>query len=834
MKAKTFKRLPLAHAVALASTTACLVSTAAVAQEADAEPKAEVVMLEEVLVTGSHREARIQDIPLNISALGAEKIEDLRLTDVAKLGRYVPGFVVVDRGPRNGFPDVLVRGLNTTGLGPGFEDSRTVASYFGELPVDVDIKAVDMERIEFLIGPQGTLYGQGTMGGAIRYIPKEADTDQFNGELRGDISQVNESSSVGYEAGFTLNVPLVPGLVGLRANLDYFSDPGFIDYPFVVREPGISNPEPDFSNPDDVAANLRRVNDANGEETLAGRVNLHLTPTDNIESNLWFYLQDSETEGRQISHNISFPEAGLYESGLRYEEPSDYKTELFAFDTKVDLGFAEATLVYGKSVYDQVGQRDQSDLLIDFEFGYESFPSFSAFTREEDKLESETYELRLVSQHDGPLNWIVGAFDNTLTQDAESLEFTPFFDEFLIAGGASGALREDNIEYIQLTDLKEDETAFFGELTYEILDGFSATMGYRRYKFTVDSTGGFGLPLSTTVFGNGDEFANTPPEDFVEVGTNSGTNSGDLYKFNLSLDVLQDSLVYFTFSQGYRNGGVNAVPPCTDDQLNSPGDDQKLCAQQDEVLINPDTIDNFEVGFKGSLFDDSLSLNSAVYYIDWRDIQVSTVTEFGNLPITGNGGAARSQGLEFQANWLVTESLEVATTYAYTDAKLTEVADGIVGPASAPSGERLPGHGEHQGSLNVTYSQPIFGGIDMDLNYGLTFVTDFFNIIGGDENQLFTVEDDGTINPADRGGEAVPGYELHHIGASFTKDAFKVQLYVDNLLDEYAISAPRSTRRQLDNGGAGPGRQVGLFTLRSYGQYVIEPRKIGMNFVYSF
>lgn len=821
MTTPVFAKNRLAVAISLISLPLGLSATPAFAQEEEAAPAHG--RLEEMMVTSARREQTVQDIPINISAVGSQQIEDLRLGNIADISRYVPGLTVIDRGPRNSSADIFVRGLNTTGLGPGFV-SDTVAIYMGDIPVDINLKPNDMERVEVLIGPQGTLYGQGTMGGAIRYIPKVADTEQFSGEVRGDVNSTAESDGVGHEIGFTLNVPLIKDTLAFRASADQLNDPGFIDYSYVVRDPGVSNPEPDFSNPDDVAANLRQVKDANGERTVSGRANLRWTPTDMWDVNLWYYYQDTKAEGRQINNELSFY-TDRYESGLRYEEPNHYTNDLISLDVEADFGFAVGTLVYGKTNYEEVSQRDQTDLLLGFEYGYEAFPSFSAYTREDDDHKSETKELRLVSQYESPFQWVIGYFDYTFEQSAVSQEFTPGFDQFAIDNFGGVALRPDSLEYIQLTEVDETETAFYGELSYDITSSLTATVGYRNYKYSVNNAGGFGLPLYETVFlGEPDDAIN------VDIGENSGDDKGDLYKFNLAYDFDANNMMYATYSQGYRKGGVNAVPECTPEQIAS--DDQQLCAQPDEVLIDPDTIDNYEIGYKGVLLDGDLSLNAAVYFIDWKDLQISTTTDLGSLPITGNGSAAENKGIELSGNYYLTDNWMFSFTYAYTNAELTEDAPGLVGSSTALAGARLPGHAEHQGSLNVTYSKPLSIGVDMDINYGMVYFSDVYNIVGGPEDPL--VDEDGL--PTDFGGEAIPSFSVHHLSATFSRSDWRVQAYIDNLWDEFYVLGTRTTRRDsiLQDRDEGPGTQYGDFTLRSYGQYVGRPRTIGVKLSYKF
>ncbi len=815
IRCSTFCKKQLAKAISLASIPVA-VATPSVVLAADK------TMIEEVVVTASRRAENVQDIPINITAVSGDQLKALRLHNISDIAHYVPGLTVVDRGPRNNSPDMLVRGLNTTGLGPGFT-SDTVANYLGEIPLQVDLIPVDMERVEVLIGPQGTLYGQGTMGGAIRYIPTEANPNAFEIELRADLNANREADDLGLEYGLTVNIPLMEDTVALRVNMDRRDDPGFIDYDFVVRQPGVSNPEPDFSNPADVAANLRQVDDANGEKTTSYRANLRWLPTDDLDINIWYYGQETEAEGRQIANRLSF-NTGRYQAGLRYEEPNDFSNHLVSLDVSWDLGFAEVTFVYGESEYEEQGQRDQTDLILDFEYGYEFFPSFSAFTREIVDEESETLEVRVISQYESKFSWTIGYFENELDSDATSEEFTPGFDQFAVDNFGGVQLRPDNLEYIELTDQYEKETAFYGELTYQATDYLSFTVGYRDYEFEVDSRGGFGLPLFDTVFLG-------EPQDAINVnfGTNAGKDDGDLIKFNTSWDINDDTMVYFTYSEGYRNGGVNSAPECTPDQIAS--EQQQLCALASEVLITPDEIENYEIGYKGFLMNRTISVSAALYTIDWQDLQVSTVTVNGGLPIIGNGSEAESRGFEFQGRWLINEGWDAVLTYAYNNAELTATAPGLVGPFDALDGTRLPGSPEHQATFNITHNRTIWNSVDLIINYGVVYTGGVYNIPGGDRDPLVDPE---TGERGDRGGEEIPSYDVHHLSATFSRDAWLVQAYVDNLTDEYYVLGTRASRRFLRDEQAGPGKSLNGFTLRSYGQYVGAPRNIGVRVSYHF
>tara|TARA_R110002110_G_scaffold205066_7_gene416942 strand:+ start:64966 stop:67341 length:2376 start_codon:yes stop_codon:yes gene_type:complete len=759
-------------------------------------------MLEEVLVTATRRSESVQDIPLNITALGAELIERERISDLSDLARRVPGMTVVDQGPRSG-STLTVRGLNVDAISApestvGNGGGDTVGIYIGEIPLYVDLSFNDMERVEVLIGPQGTLYGAGTLGGAIRYIPNKPNTEAVTAQLRGDIYDLSEANDLGYEGGVTINIPLVEDRLAIRASIDYEDDPGFIDYNFLVREPGVSNPQPDFSDPAAVRQNLRSKEDVNTVETTSGRFAVRYTG-DRLDSTLTYYYQESEIGGRQINHADSFG-TGDYESAHRYEEPSKRKTDLIALELVADLGFAELTSATGYSEYSEQGQRDQTDLLLAFEYGYEEFPGFSSFTREDQNEERFNQELRLVSTSDSPLNWIVGAFYNDFSIKQLNQEFTPGFDQFAVDNFGGIQLRPDSLEYYEIVEDEITETAVFGEIGYQFTDAWQVTLGARWFKFENDATRGVDLPLLNTVFGGA-------PSDLIDpaIQVNNVDDDDNIFKFNTSYDFNDDVMAYLTISQGYRLGGLNSVFPCPNPL---PPGLQNVCALPDEVLIKSDTTLNYELGLH-SQFGDSLLLNGALFYIEWDDVQVADVTQNGNLPITSNGGSATSTGLEVSGQWYLSQALSFTGSYAYTIAELTEDAPGLVGGEDAFDGDRLPGTPEHQGSLAANYALQLEGGSQVELDWSMTFTSDVLTKVGG---RNF--------------GEELPGFALHNVSASWFKDSWRLTLYADNVFDRYAVTGVRDDVSFI--------REVGQFDLRRYYNNVVRPRQVGLRMIYNF
>ncbi|MFW8590688.1 TonB-dependent receptor [Glaciecola sp. 2405UD65-10] len=762
------------------------------AQEADANEATEDEGFERILVSATRRVNDVQDIPVNIMALSASQLERDRVYDLVDISKWVPGLTVVDQGGRNS-NTIIVRGLNTDSLGPSGTNTGggTVATYLGEIPLYLDMKLTDIDRVEVLIGPQGTLYGAGTLGGAIRYMPKKAEMDLTSGKVYGSVSNLAHSDDIGSSFGGIINVPLIDDTLALRASFQHLEEAGFIDYANVVREVGVSNPQPSAA---DFDANIKNVKDANDEVTDTARVSLRWTPTEDLEANLNYYYQNQDVGGRSLVHQESYG-TGKYESGLRVEEPNNLKSSLLSLEISYDLGFAELVSASGYSEYDELGNRDQTDLLLDFEYGYEDFPSFTAFTREVQEDSTTTQELRLVSYSDSAFSWIVGGFYNKYESFATSEEFTPGIPEFF------GVDRPDNLEYYSVADLEVTETALFGEIAYEFTDDLTVTLGARFYNYDTDVTQGFDLPLLDTLYG--------APSDSLEpdLVTNTASDEGSLFKLNVGYDITDDALVYFTASEGYRIGGVNSVKACTEEDLS--GQSQALCALPDEVSILPDTTQNYEIGMHSTWLNNTLIVNASVFLIDWDDIQIGDVTANGGINITRNGGKAESKGLELSSRALLGNGWSMQGSYAYTKAELSEFAEGLVDGSDAFSGDRLPGSPEHSLSFGITYDTEVFDGMPLLVNYGLSYTGDVYTRVGLRDF-----------------GEVLPSYTLHNFSMTLSGDAWDVTLYAKNLFDKYAITSTRSGVEDI--------RPVNGFDVRSYGRYVNQPRSVGVEFSYTF
>jgi len=785
-----FRRHPLSLAVA------ALFSTAPVGVLHAQEAPGSGVVLDNVTVTATRRNSGVQDTPLNITAVTGAEIARQGFTDMSGLITLVPGVYFEDTGGRDGNP-LVARGLNVDSLGPsGNGNGGSVATYIGDIPLYLDLKLLDIDRVEVLLGPQGTLYGAGSLGGAVRYIPNRPKIGQFSLSVTQDTYGINYSAGVGSTTMLVQNMP-INDQAALRGAIGYIHTPGYTDANYLVDRPGVSDPEPDFGNPAAVAANLHRKKDADSENTLAGSLALLYRPTDSLEANLSYFYQDQSVGNRSINQRASLG-TGNYENGFRFLEPNDRKNQLLSLEVTWDLDFAKLTSATGYSRYRELGHRDQTDLLLDFEYGYEDFPSFAAFTTETGREKRLNQELRLVSSGDGPLSWIVGGFFNQSEGKFTSSEFVPGIPDFF------GVDRPDNLEYYSIDDQTFTEYAAFGELGYRFTPAWQVTIGARVFRFKDDAYSGFALPLVD---------GSAPDEILLDADENQISDSDAIFKFNTSYQFNKDLLGYLTVSQGYRPGGVNSVPPCPDPLPAS----AIVCATPNEVLIKPDKTFNNEIGVHSTWLGGRLFLNGAIYYIDWKDVQVAGTTVNGEVPIIVNGARAKSEGVELSAVGLISRNWRINATYTYNHAELTEFSKGIVDGADAFAGDRLPGSPEQQANLLVTYMRPLTNGLIGTATYGVRAVGDRLTKVG--ERSA---------------GEALPGYVVHRAALSVGDKRWNARLYGENLFNRYVETSVRGDTDDIRSVGTADTDNGDGFKIRRYYKTTLEPLRVGLSLSYNF
>jgi len=722
------------------------------------------------------------------------------------MSAWVPGFHIINGGGREQ-DGIVIRGLNADGLGAA-NNNGTVATYIGEIPLFVDLNLNDMKQVEVLLGPQGTLYGAGTMGGAVRYIPNrpEFGTELF--ELRADAYSYSKGSGISTDLGMTANVPITENFA-IRASLDYLNDDGYIDYINVVNQIGFSNPD----NPADV----RTVKDANKEDTLSMRFAARWAPIDAIDANLTYYGQFQNVTGRSHNGFVNGRDAnntfitGEYESGTRVLEPNDRDDQLLALEVTADLGFAELTSATGFGEYDELGNRDQTDLLIGLQYSYESFPNFTAITEEAVQSKFLNQEVRLVSKSDKRYNWIIGAFYNENKTQSYSQEFTP---------NHPFSNRPDDLEYDAFSNSKNKEMAVFGEVGFDVTEAWQVTLGGRWFEYDLKSASDAVVPFFADPTYQRTTLGAIKEVDFDPL--NDAKDDGTLFKVNTSYAVNDDVNVYATISEGFRLGGSNGIAPCPDPIPTT----QTLCALPDEQNYGPDTTTNYEVGVKSTLMDGRLTLNGAVYLLDWEGILLAGATENGSLTFLQNGGTAQSKGLEVSFDYAPTDAFNIRGNYAYTHARLTSDAPGLytenafyniaANDTGGVDGDRLPGSPEHQFSLFGDYTQGLSGGQDLIYRAGLSYTSDILQRVGSIAN-----------------GETLDGYLLANASISYQEENWDLTLYANNLFDEYAEATITGTGASVqtfrDDFGAG-----GSHIFRGFRPTPIPPRVIGMRATYTF
>jgi iron complex outermembrane recepter protein len=740
-------------------TQAIACSTLCLPYSALAQNNVATFDIEEVVVTATRRAAGVQDIPYNITAVSGDAMRDVGATSLSKMAQFVPGMQMVDAGAR-GSSLVTLRGMNIGGLqaaeNQGGKD--VISRYVNDTPLLIDFKLIDIERVEVLRGPQGTLYGRGAMGGTVRYILNKPSTEALSGEVYGKVSHNAESDALSYETTAVLNLPLSETLAA-RMALGYLEDAGFIDYSNVLVEPGISNL-------------TRSLSDANDEQTTSVRMSLRWEPTDEFYMQANYYLQDQEAGGRQAA-NALFT-GNKYQSAMRYQEPYAAEDQLANLEFNWQTDYLEVFSSTSMARFDGKGQRDQTDLLVvDIYPGYANFPEFSAFTEEIDEIDTLVHETRLLSNGDGPLDWIAGFYYERESTQGSSTEFTPGYQDW--AGIDTGW---GEVEYQAINDETFTERAIFGELTWHFTDELQATLGLRRFEQTLDIKEDCTLIPIYWFYSQG-----LPVQPECDAG--KGTVRDTVGKLNVAYELTDAMMLYGTWAEGFRRGGVNIGPG--------------LLA--DEKTYTPDKATNWELGLRSTWVDGRVTFNAAVFTIDWDDLQVPTKSQVNALNITKNGNQGKINGLELTVQAYATERLRLDGWVTWYDTRLTEDALEINGL----KGDTFPGVPKLQFNLAADYTIPIESAeIILRGNYYW-------------KDQVQTQLNDSVANNGDY--VEIDSYGLLNVSADYVRDAWHVKFYVDNVTDTY-----------YENGARGEAR----YGVRGSFRYVGTPRVIGLEAGYHF
>ncbi len=799
--------------------------------------------IEEVLVTASAREQSVQDIPYNISAMMGSAIENAQITDQAELLRAMSGVSQVDRGYRNSgtVNSIIIRGLNVdNGLNGDIALNAvpTVSTYVDNTPLFANFVIKDIERVEVLRGPQGTLYGSGSLGGTVRYITRKPSTEAFEARIEGDLSQT--SGSEGENMGFNgmFNLPLGER-VALRANLGRIDNDGIIDYvnayqlnefgePMVSTDSGCVSPR-EASNEAVLnnGACYRNAEDADTVEITYGRAALRWDATDNLALTAAYHHQQDEVGARrattlgdnnQAPGSENFFSYDEHESGQVLLEPSEREVDLYSLDVEWDLGFA--TLTSNTSYYDHEGSGDSDngglwvsggevdpansrDWMV--AFGYQGWPRPAQRAERGYSDETLVQELRLVSNESvANMDWLVGMFyldqDMTVFQNS----WNPGMDVFNDACRATGSpvcdnfwprfydgLAERDFEYRR--DVTFEELAVYGELTYNFSDTFRATAGLRWFENETVNDTLMGFPLVEGWTSS-------------EVPQSRDKDDDILLKLNASWDVNESAMVYGTVSQGYRRGGANAIPSLANgDPFGEPNAEAIRSYDKDSVI-------NYEVGVKGRL--DRHSYTVSAFYVDWQDPQLNATSAWYGFFLAENGESASTSGLEVEFDGLLTDNLHYHLGYTFVDGELdadfiSPQTDGLI----APAGSTLPGTPENvfSGSLDYTWAL----GSSMDLVARV--------------HAYYQSESENYINQDSLLNQTHDAFSLWNASVSLVGGQWNLTLYGKNLADEAGVTGAFPSSHWSYDTGAFEGW---------YGngnrQMIVQPRTLGFNASYRF
>jgi iron complex outermembrane recepter protein len=624
---------------------------------------AEGDVLEEIVVTSQRRAESLQDVPTAITAVSGEALANRHLQGNADLASQVPSLSFYVQGP--GESTLAIRGLGTSyGLAPA------VSYYVNETPLDIrtdgtagvpDIDFFDVERVEVLRGPQGTLYGSSSMGGALRILTAQPDPDAFAMSAQAGGSTM-EGGGSGYLMKSAVNVPLAENAaIRMVAGFEHLG--GYIDR----AAPGDYNE----ARPE-LPITARRINDAN---LTSGRILGLWKPTDtlSVKPSILFSKIDADSNSQ---YHTNLPERT---TAATYASPS--KSRLVVGNLTLEQEFGFAQLMSSTSVLsrDVDNQDDYSLLLTNLApaFGVSQSINYPTLHVLESNNDGFIQELRLTSPADGRLRWVAGLYFSRFEQHStEIIDSSAFAAEI-------GQTDSSNI-YSFEQKLVERQSAVFADLTYEILPNFEVTAGARYYELR-DS-------LENTQVG----VLAAPNQPLVRAKA-TGTSP----RFVLTYKPTDDVTLYGTAARGYRPGGPNV------------GLAEGIgCALTDAYspFYDPDAVWNYEVGAKTELWQRRMSINVAAYRIDWNDVQQAVVDPGCGYIIVANVGTATSEGVEAEINFMPFESLLLSAGGSYTRAEFESITEVYRAGSAVQPGDPLPDVPRQKWSLAGEYTFELAGG----------------------------------------------------------------------------------------------------------------------------
>jgi iron complex outermembrane recepter protein len=696
-------------------TSAILAASAAAAQQAP--PAAAASSLEEVVVTAQKRTENLQTVPVSIQALDARRLEELQVTNFDSYAKYLPSLSFQTYGP--GQAQLYVRGVTNGGDGLLVGSQPLVGVYLDEMPVttiynNLDVHIYDIQRVEALSGPQGTLFGSSSMAGTLRIITNKPNAAGFEGGYDLTANSVTAGDPGGKIEGF-VNVPIADRaairLVGFTQH-----DGGYINN---VTGPAQSYP----------TSGIPRVNTGltkkhyNDVTTSGGRGALKLDLSDRWTVTPTAMAQRQDSKG-QFAYTPVLGDLNI----ARYF-PEKFADSWWQAALTVEGRISDFDLLYAGG-YLRRGidsNADYSDYAYFYDLSYvnTSTPTYfgdnfrdnsgtlinpAQVTISRDRYTKQSHELRISSAKERRLRAVAGLFFQRQTIDTR--------DEYRVQGLADqySITNQPGLLYLNSQWRVDRDKAAFSELNYDLTDTLTATAGLRLFSYDNTVYGFFGYNGQPTydgyVHGSGEQSCAGGVPTPATAGAarpcinidNRTSRSGSTYKTNLTYKFDPDHMIYTTWSTGFRPGGVNRVrtrPPYT-----------------------PDYLTNFEAGWKTEWFGRRVRFNGAVFLEKWKDAQFG-ITGLNGITEVINAGRAEIRGVEADVRWVVTDSVTLSGSVTALDAKTktnackypsatltcTEPQD-VTGSANeviAPSGSRLPVSAKWKGNLIARYQFTVSG-----------------------------------------------------------------------------------------------------------------------------
>ena len=811
------------------------VATCAFANPAPAETEpSEAPALEEILVTATRREESIGRVPISITAISQDAIDQKGIKDFADIVRFTPG-VAFDSSQTN---QISIRGISSSG------GSGTTGIYIDDTPIQVRslgfnsddtlVKLFDLDRVEVLRGPQGTLFGAGSEGGTVRYITVQPSLNQTTVSAKAETSYT-EGGAPSYEAGVAAGIPVVDGVFGVRVSAWYRRDGGWID------------------RIDPTTLEVVDKN-ANYDGTAVLRLAALWQPNDAVRITPSILYQNSQRNDVTIYWpEYSDPNSNRYVSANPTGRPEPDVFFLPALDVQADLGSVRLISTTSYFHRDEISGYDgtlynlgyyQSQIpvygnaaglaafpLLDgtgvhLPAGLTDYRSPASVTNTQRNL---TQELRLQSTDSGArLAWTAGVFYSLDRQYSLEEIHDPMADALFnqlfgypIAVFFSTPQNPDGSSVLPMGDSYfnqlvsyDRQIAGFGELNFNVTDTLKLTAGVRvsRDSFTIESLSG------------------GPQNSGPRPGTQSSSETPITPKAGIQWQADPNNMVYFTYSKGFRPGGGNASIPydptfqnltlgCTQDFLN-------LGLQNGApATYKSDSVQSFEVGAKNNI-ENRVRLASSVYYIKWNNIQENVVPPICQIQFTENLGNAVSKGIDLQADFQVTDSLSIESSFGYTDARYTTstflgpvqagapvaaAGDAIAGPNGTGIGYAIP---PYSISLGLEYKFRTFGHE--------SFVRGDWEYLAGDKwphaNQ------DPNTSTYDPTGLGTERESFGSLRAGTKLGDFGVSLFVDNLSDSHTILNYNHQTNSYDANGnllASPAYRFISYRPRTFGITVV-------------